>query len=265
HAGYSYSGQSAAYAYKCIDPTDIPSHHVYLDGCALSQCDEYETPLGNLVLDREVIDELQSTGRFTNMSHSVDEDEHSIEMHLPYVFKVMSGRSKPFTIVPILVGAISTAKEQQFGELLAPYLKDSHNLFVISSDFCHWGRRFSYTFQYDRGSNNASLPIHQQIELVDREGMGHIEQIDAKGFAAYLKKTRNTICGRHPIGILLNALETIKAEGEEEKESDGDRAEAGNVELKFTYYAQSSKVVRENDSSVSYASAFVRFLEEDSA
>jgi AmmeMemoRadiSam system protein B len=41
-------------------------------------------------------------------------------------------------IVPILVGALSHADEVLFGQLLAPYLEQQENLFVISSDFCHW-------------------------------------------------------------------------------------------------------------------------------
>lgn len=41
-------------------------------------------------------------------------------------------------VVPIMVGAISTAKENHFGKILAPYLLDSKNFFVVSSDFCHW-------------------------------------------------------------------------------------------------------------------------------
>jgi predicted class III extradiol MEMO1 family dioxygenase len=42
------------------------------------------------------------------------------------------------TIVPILVGAISTKQESYYGSLLAPYLADPENFFVVSSDFCHW-------------------------------------------------------------------------------------------------------------------------------
>lgn len=36
--------------------------------------------------------------------------------------------------------------EARYGGHLAPYLADSSNLFVVSSDFCHWGSRFQYTF-----------------------------------------------------------------------------------------------------------------------
>lgn len=68
-----------------------------------------------------------------------------------------------FTIIPILVGSISSDVENTYGELLAPYLADSQNLFVISSDFCHWGKRFSYTY-YDASNG----PIHKSIEQLDK-------------------------------------------------------------------------------------------------
>ena len=76
------------------------------------------------------------------MSQTVDEEEHSIEMHLPYVAKVMESRRGHYTIVPILVGALSEEKEILYGKVLSKYLADPENLFVISSDFCHWGEGF---------------------------------------------------------------------------------------------------------------------------
>ncbi|KAJ8612178.1 hypothetical protein MRB53_037568 [Persea americana] len=59
-------------------------------GCALSQCAAYETPLGSLDVDVSTNAALHSTGKFDKMSISVDEDEHSIEMQLPYVHKMLS-------------------------------------------------------------------------------------------------------------------------------------------------------------------------------
>lgn len=41
--------------------------------------------------------------------------------------------------MPVLVGSLSTEKEQMYGQIFSPYLADPDNLFVISSDFCHWG------------------------------------------------------------------------------------------------------------------------------
>jgi len=67
-----------------------PSHHFHLTRCALSQCESYETPLGDLRIDTETIAELHNTGQFDRMSASVDADEHSIEMHLPYIHKILT-------------------------------------------------------------------------------------------------------------------------------------------------------------------------------
>ncbi len=278
HAGYSYSGPAAAYAYSTIDTAGIstvfilgPSHHVYLDGCAVTACTSYETPLGDLIVDHSINEELKSTGKFSTMTQTEDEDEHSIEMHLPYVAKVFDG--KPIRIVPILVGAINTAKEDQYGKLLAPYLKDTSNFFVVSSDFCHWGSRFRYTYYKPADSSLPtslssrtprtaldSKPIHQSIRELDEEGILAITHPTSSNgtqktaeearlaFADYLKQTKNTVCGRHPIGVLLAALAQLEKEGT-------------RSECRFTRYEQSSACMSVSDSSVSYASAFVRFRE----
>jgi AmmeMemoRadiSam system protein B len=112
---------------------------MYLPGCALTACSQYETPLYNLDIDAAVCEELQKTGMFTTMDLSVDENEHSIEMHLPYIAEIMKSQRGSFTIVPILVGALKSKKEADYGQLLHKYLMAPENVFVISSDFCHWG------------------------------------------------------------------------------------------------------------------------------
>jgi len=85
-----------------------PSHHVYLPNCALSSATVYKTPLYGMEIDQEgcsvckffkkiveqlplaiVYKELQSTGHFDMMDLKTDEEEHSIEMHLPYTAKIM--------------------------------------------------------------------------------------------------------------------------------------------------------------------------------
>ncbi|GAA5843432.1 hypothetical protein JCM9279_002100 [Rhodotorula babjevae] len=292
HAGYSYSGPAAAFAYRCIDVEHIkrvfilgPSHHVYLDGCALSKCKEYETPIGNLPLDLDTIAELKATGKFEQMDLSTDEDEHSIEMHLPYVRKVFEGRD--IRIVPILVGSISTASEKRYGALLAPYLADPATLFVVSSDFCHWGQRFRYTHyhppdsddvrdgvalsagNFDETVEEGGGEVWEGIDKLDRLGMDAVafslspasspSSSSNKGpstahdqFAAYLAATRNTICGRHPIGVLLGALSAL------ERGDDGERGSSERgMRCEWVRYEQSSRVRSLGDSSVSYASGFV--------
>ncbi|XP_017726100.1 PREDICTED: protein MEMO1-like [Rhinopithecus bieti] len=66
-----------------------PSHHVPLSRCALSSVDIYRTPLYDLRIDQKIYGELWKTGMFERMSLQTDEDEHSIEMHLPYTAKAM--------------------------------------------------------------------------------------------------------------------------------------------------------------------------------
>lgn len=65
-------------------------------------------------------------------------------------------------------------------------------------------------------------------------------------FSEYLVRTKNTICGRHPIGVLLGALSELEK---------GDRL----AEIKWVRYEQSSECLNIRDSSVSYASAYVKF------
>lgn len=191
HAGYQYCGACAAFAYRQISPAVVkrifilgPSHHVRLLVCALSPASKYQTPFYDLTLDQEgknffiylfakntnfswfsfllVYNELKATGEFDEMSIATDEAEHSIEMHLPYIAKVMSDFKNNFTIVPILVGSLTTKQEMQYGKLLAPYLADPQNLFVVSSDFCHWGERFRYTYY-----NKSWGYIHEAIQTLD--------------------------------------------------------------------------------------------------
>ncbi|KAG5194304.1 hypothetical protein JEQ12_013101 [Ovis aries] len=211
HAGYTSCGSCAAHAYKQVDPSITrrifilgPSHHASLSRCALS-----------------IYGELWKTGMFECMSLQTDEDEHSIEMHLPYTAKAME--------------TLSESKEQEFGKLFSKYPVDPSHLFVVSSDFCHWGQRFCYSY-YDESQGE----IHRSTEHLDKMGMSIIEQLDPVSFSNYLKKHHNTICGRHPSGVLLNDITELQKNGM-------------NMSFPFLNYAQSSQGRNWQDSSVSYA------------
>jgi hypothetical protein len=272
HAGYSYSGPAAAWAYKSLDLSKAkrifllgPSHALYLPGCALSKHSKYATPLGDLNLDKATISELKSTGKFDTMSIDADETEHSLEMHLPYIYKMLSQNFPSATVfpplIPILVGGTSASAERQYGQLLAPYLADPTSVFVISSDFCHWGLRFQYTYYLPASPSSQASgyslkrrdkkpdepPIHESIGRLDRMAMDAIEGGKYQDFLNNLKETGNTVCGRHPIGVVMAALGVMREEG---KLSDGEKGK-----FKFVRYERSSEVEDINDSSVSYASA----------
>lgn len=182
HAGYSYSGPCAAWAYKSLDLSKAkrifilhPSHHYRLSTAALPTVQAYETPLSNepLPLDHETIQTLSSASstngtqkvKFTTMSKSVDEAEHSGEMQLPYIHRLLQRLypSQPTSayppLVPIMIGATNPSTEKALGKILAPYIADESNAFVISSDFCHWGSRFSYTYYATDAPSPALSPL----------------------------------------------------------------------------------------------------------
>lgn len=214
--------------------------------------------------------ELHAKGDFDTMSTSTDSTEHSLEMHLPYIYKMLS-LSGAFRspddfppLVPILVGNTSPEAERRFGALLAPYLADPTSVFVVSSDFCHWGLRFSYTYYlpsapsskaatgYDLSRRDAAPtdpPIYESIARLDKMAMNAVETGRHETFLDNLKETGNTVCGRHPIGVVMAALEVL--EGEKKGEELGE--ERGR--FKFLRYERSGDVEEVDDSSVSYASA----------
>ncbi|WVW86653.1 AmmeMemoRadiSam system protein B [Kwoniella bestiolae CBS 10118] len=289
HAGYSYSGPTAAWAYASIPVDKIkrvfllgPSHHAYIPGVALSGFKSYETPVGDITLDLKTIDELKATGIFSTMKSSVDEDEHSLEMHLPYIRHMF--RDKPdLTLVPILVGHPTADTLDELSKVLAKYWEDDETFFIISSDFCHWGTRFSCTPYYPNAppppypvppvphetppasfsppdlirkftpsQSNRDTPIWKSIQYMDHEGMDLLRHPAEEGavrrWEAYLWKTKNTICGRNPITALLYLIQHIYL----------DKPDSQKPEFTFVRYEQSSKCLDGGDSSVSYVSGVLR-------
>jgi len=266
HAGFSYSGPTAAYAYTALTEALLqnsnniktilvlhPSHHVYLDGCAISGAKTLATPLGDLVVDDDLREELYNTGHFEIMEKRVDENEHSGEMQYPYISKAISSSSTQdqIKVLPIMVGALSSAAEEKFGKLLCGHIIKPEVFTVISSDFCHWGTRFSYT-PYEQKSEEKKKQIFEYISWLDHSGMEKIEMQDPGAFTLYLRQTRNTICGRHPINVWLQAIKENKLQGNQK------------LDIEFVRYAQSSQVKARNESSVSYASAVARVSTSDS-
>jgi AmmeMemoRadiSam system protein B len=225
--------------------------------------------LGDLVIDKETVKELQETGEFDTMSTDTDEAEHSMEMHLPYIYKMLSRYFSSTTeyppLIPILVGNTSPSAEESYGRILASYLADPTSVFVISSDFCHWGLRFQYTYYLPaspsittvtrggyslkrRDENPINPPIHESIGHLDRLSMDAIETGKHENFLNNLKETSNTVCGRHPIGVIMAAIEVLEKENKVTGEGKG--------KFKFVRYERSSEVEDISDSSVSYASAY---------
>lgn len=214
-------------------------------------------------MDTSTLAKIKQDGGFRDIPFKNDVSEHSLEMHLPYIYKRMeqtfASPDEFPVVVPLLIGDNDKREEKEVGKLLAPYLADPENAFVISSDFCHWGRRFDYAV-YSPTAELGSLrslsrsdrrvdgrPIHETIKMVDQLAMDAIETGRHDTFFDNLRETKNTVCGRHPIGVAMAALEEVgKLRGEGE----------GKYKFKFVQYQRSGLVEEPHDSSVSYGSAY---------
>ncbi|MBU0755033.1 MAG: AmmeMemoRadiSam system protein B [Planctomycetes bacterium] len=230
HAGYVYSGGTAAYGYKTLEGRRFkrvivlaPSHYAHFEGGSILEVTHYETPLGRIPLDQEVCNTLRASDYFTSVPMAHDQ-EHSLELQLPFLQYVLE---EPFSLVPVVIGNIQPRWLEPMADLLLPYW-DEETLVVTSSDFTHYGANFGY------------LPFKKEIpgnlDKLDHGAIDRILENDAEGFNAYVEKTGATICGRKPIALLLTMARKKKLAG------------------RLLHYTTSGALTGDYGSSVSYAS-----------
>lgn len=139
HAGYIYSGSTAAVAYAQVRAAAEryrrvillgPSHRVPFTGIALCSADAYLTPLGPVRIDTEASQAIAHvpTVRILDAAHL---PEHSLEVHLPFLQTVL----EDFTLVPLVVGE---APREHVSQVLEALWDDPATLVVVSSDLSHY-------------------------------------------------------------------------------------------------------------------------------
>lgn len=203
HAGYDYSGATAATAYKLLEGTPRPSrivligptHRSSLVGrCSVADFTSYQTPLGSVPVDVASRDKLAENELFEKTRHA-HASEHCLEVQLPFL-QTIWGDTPP--IVPVLATRLTERDSRRAAAAIAGIL-DPDALLVVSTDFTHYGRRFRYT--PFAGASEDELP--RKIRDLDMEGVHQLEQLDATGFKDYLSARRPTICGAIGVGIML--------------------------------------------------------------
>jgi len=139
HAGYIYSGATAARAYRSLmahrDKIQRvillgPAHRVYLNGMAVPSVNSFATPFGEVELDRKTIDRIADMpGVIT--SDEAHRQEHCLEVQLPFLQSILSD----FSLVPVLVGDCEA-------DIVAAVIDDlwggPETLLVVSSDLSHF-------------------------------------------------------------------------------------------------------------------------------
>lgn len=230
HAGLRFSGATAGHGFRRILGRRAervvllgPSHYVGFRGAAVPRAGEYRTPLGPVQIDTDSTRELAGRADVC-ADDSPFRPEHSLEMELPFL---QTALVDGWRLVPVLLGAGSTAaSDEKVARALEPLWNDS-SLFVVSSDFTHYGKRFGFVpFEDD---------VPARIEALDRQAFEKIERLDLDGFERFAENDGKTICGRHAIGVLL-------------------RLAGRNVAADLTGYDTSGHITSDWDASVSYAS-----------
>lgn len=242
HAGYQYSGMVAATGYNLIKNTqpDIivimaPSHHRYFRGCSTLGVDFYETPLGRVRVEKQMARKLLESYYFNTDSYA-HRHEHAIEIHLPFLQRTFKERIKGIGILPILVGEVDSEDAVKIAQALMNVVRNkSRPLFIVSTDFTHYGIRFSYV---PFSSRRKDVLIKKLREL-DYGAIETILKKDAEGFADYVKKTGITICGRNPIKIALSIP-------------------VAEFDSELIAYSTSGDITGDYDNSVSYAAIALR-------
>jgi len=202
HAGFRYSGQVAAAAYKQLDGRKYRrviilavSHGyggVFRGASILKDVTHYKTPLGLIPLDREACDALLREDLVTSLP-AAHRREHSLEIQLPFLQCVLG----EFRLVPILMGRMDEGDYARLAKAILRWV-DDETLLVVSSDFTHYGRNYGY------------VPFSEDVpnrlrQLVDA-AVKPLRLCDFDGFREHLSRTDDTICGRVPIQQLLRVL-----------------------------------------------------------
>jgi AmmeMemoRadiSam system protein B/AmmeMemoRadiSam system protein A len=199
HAGYAYSGSTAAFGVKAANAKYSriivigPSHQVAMpDVLSVPRLTDYQTAMGEISLDTEFINKLQQNPIFRDIPQAY-QSEHSVLIQLP----LLQYRFRDFKLVPIVAGQCSPETITKAASILKSMV-DSGTLIVASSDFTHYGPNYDY------------IPFTQnvpaELKKLDMGAYEYISKLDSAGFQQYCSKTGATICGRVPIAILLAML-----------------------------------------------------------
>jgi len=225
HAGYAYSGRTAAYSFKNLQKADtyilLGTNH-YTAGNSVST-DDFETPLGIAKNDTKFSELLLQNRLFTKDDQKF---EHSIEVQLPF----LQYTNKNAKIVPILISTREIREIKEIAKLITDTAKNlKRKIYIIaSSDFTHYG--YSYEF--------VPFPkeeAKERLDKMDRRAIKCTENLDAEGF---LKKAEGTtICGQ---GAIATAIEACKI--------------LGAKKAKLLKYSNSAEQTKSYDNVVSYAS-----------
>ena len=193
HAGYQYSGFTAAKAYALLNGMQYetviivsPSHREYFDAVSVFQGDAYETPLGTVSLDGALRESLIHACPFVVASDAGHGEEHAIEVQLPFLQHTLGS----FTLLPIVIGKQDRAYCLGLGEALGTILAGRNYLLVASTDLSHYH-------------------TSEVAETLDRRTIDDVAAFDYEGMMAGLESGTTEACGGGPTVAVMAALQRL--------------------------------------------------------
>jgi hypothetical protein len=225
HAGYVYSGLAAAHAYKMIQGSNYdcvivvgPSHREYFDGVSIYPGDAYETPLGEIPINKEIREELLKEQTAIILSDRGHRSEHSIEVQLPFLQTVLGD----FSFVPIIIGDQRRQLCNELAEAIVRVAANRNILLVASSDLSHY-------HPYD------------EAVILDNQVISELEKFNSETFTNKIEERSFEACGGGPIAAVMNAARQL-----------------GANKAEILYYCNSGDITGDKSGVVGYlAAAFV--------
>ncbi|NOY59182.1 MAG: AmmeMemoRadiSam system protein B [Calditrichaeota bacterium] len=197
HAGYVYSGPTAAIAYKQMAGLDIktvvviaPSHAVAFSGASIYDGDYYETPLGKIKIDKALSASLaEETPRIRLSSTGHDfkarQPEHSLEVQLPFLQQVIANT---FELVAIVFHDYTWENCRALGEAIAKVMTPDKTILVASSDLYHG-------YSYD------------ECIATDDRTLNAITAFDSENFCRGANTLEYQACGAGPVTAMMVAAQ----------------------------------------------------------
>jgi hypothetical protein len=235
HAGYRYSGPTAAHGFKLLGKQRGVkrvvvlgvSHHVRLRGVSVLKVTHYATPFGLLRVDTAAAERLRRLPEVSEVPRA-HAREHSMELQMPFLQRVRPS----VRILPMLVGELDHAARRRVARELAKLVQPG-TVFLASSDFTHRGQGFR--FEVPRKPDESLVDA---VKRLDFSTLPYIRELDGNGLMEHYRRTGITMCGRAPVALML---ETLLAAGLP-------------LRAEVLQYTTSGHVLRDWRSSVSYLS-----------
>jgi AmmeMemoRadiSam system protein B/AmmeMemoRadiSam system protein A len=218
HAGYVYSGQIAAHAYRLVHGINYdtviiigPAHRYGFRGCSIYPKGGYETPFGVAEIDEVLASEISKASGFEFVPEA-HAGEHSVEMQVPFIQKVLP-KAK---IVPIIMGAPSKKTISLLVEAFTKTLSGKKVLIIASTDLSHFFPK-------------------RKANTVDAETLKLIESMDTNTIIKKMERRENIMCGGGPVAaVLLYAKKIGDAKVETLKHADS--SQVGGDESRVVGY-----------------------------